>query len=68
MSVRADHPIFVADHIGPMKTILVGGATCVIAGIVFAMRLPKLRANVRPIYIDRGILATAEIEGGSKIL
>jgi len=51
-----------------MKTIQVGGATCVIARIVFAMRLPKLRANVRPIYIDRGILATAEIEGGSKTL
>jgi MFS family permease len=59
---------FVADHIGPMKTIMIGGITCVIAGIVFAMRLPTLRAHVRPIYIERGILAAAEIEAGSKSL
>lgn len=59
---------FVADHIGPMKTIFLGGLSCVLAGAVFAMRLPKLRARVRPIYIERGILAAAEIESGSKTL
>jgi MFS family permease len=59
---------FVADHIGPMKTILLGGSSCIIAGLVFATRLPALRARVRPIYIERGILAAAEIEGGSKTL
>ncbi|HEY1952632.1 MAG TPA: MFS transporter [Gemmatimonadaceae bacterium] len=59
---------FVADHIGPMRTITAGGVACVIAGIGFAMRLPKLRAHVRPIYIERGILAAAEIEAGSKSL
>jgi MFS family permease len=59
---------FVADRIGPMLTIAFGGASCVIAGCVFALRLPKLRAHVRPIYIERGILAAAEIESGSKTL
>ena len=59
---------FVADHIGPMKTILVGGTSCIIGGALFALRLPKLRARVRPIYIERGILMAAEIEGGSKAL
>jgi len=59
---------FVADHIGPMKTIMLGGTSCIIAGAVFAMRLPRLRAHVRPIYIERGILAAVEIEGGSKAL
>lgn len=59
---------FVADHIGPMKTILVGGCCCIIGGALFALRLPKLRARVRPIYIERGILMAAEIEGGSKAL
>jgi MFS family permease len=59
---------FVADRIGPMRTILVGGSSCVIAGGLFALRLPKLRARVRPIYIERGILAAAEIEGGAKAL
>jgi MFS family permease len=59
---------FVADHIGPMRTITFGGSTCIVAGALFAMRLPKLRARVRPIYIERGILAAAEIEAGSKAL
>lgn len=58
----------VADHIGPMKTIMLGGTSCILAGAVFAIRLPRLRAHVRPIYIERGILAAAEIEGGSKAL
>lgn len=59
---------FLADHIGPMNTITLGGAACVLAAAVFAVRLPSLRAHVRPIYIERGILAAAEIEGGSKSL
>jgi MFS family permease len=59
---------FAADHIGPMRTILVGGASCIAGGIVFAFRLPKLRARVRPIYIERGILVAAEVEGGAKSL
>jgi MFS family permease len=59
---------FVADHIGPLKTIMLGGFACVIGGAIFAMRLPVLRTHVRPIYIERGILAAAEIEGGSKSL
>ncbi|MEO8911016.1 MAG: MFS transporter [Gemmatimonadaceae bacterium] len=58
----------VADHIGPMNTITIGGAACVVAAVVFRVRLPKLRVHVRPIYIERGILAAAEIEGGSKSL
>jgi len=59
---------FVADHIGPMKTIMAGGIACVIGGAIFGWRLRELRPHVRPIYIERGILAAAEIEGGSKSL
>jgi MFS family permease len=59
---------FVADHIGPMNTITLGGAVCVLGAVAFSARLPKLRAHVRPIYIERGILAAAEIEGGTKSL
>ena len=59
---------FVAAHIGPMRTIMVGGSSCLVAGALFALRLPKLRARVRPIYIERGILAAVEIEAGSKTL
>lgn len=59
---------FAADHIGPMRTILVGGASCILGALAFGIRLPTLRARVRPIYIERGILVAAEIEGGAKSL
>jgi MFS family permease len=59
---------FLAAHIGPMETVMFGGIACIIGGGIFAVRLPRLRDHVRPIYIERGILAAAEIEGGSKSL
>jgi MFS family permease len=59
---------FAADHIGPTKTVTLGGVACALAAVVFAARLPRLRVHVRPIYIERGILAAAEIEGGVKSL
>lgn len=58
----------VASHIGPMRTIMIGGVACIIGGVIFAFRLPVLRAHVRPIYIERGILVVAEIDGGAKSL
>ena len=59
---------FVADRIGPMKTITLGGVACILAAAIFAVRLPLLRMHLRPIYIERGILAAAEIEAGLKSL
>lgn len=59
---------FLAAHIGPMNTVTLGGVACLLAAAVFAGRLPALRAHVRPIYIERGILAAAEIDAGSKTL
>jgi MFS family permease len=59
---------FLADHIGTMDTVRLGGAACVLAACIFSVRLPSLRAHVRPIYIERGILAAAEIEGEPKSL
>jgi MFS family permease len=59
---------FAADHMGPMRTVLVGGIACALGAVVFGVRLPGLRVHVRPIYIERGILAAAEIEGGAKSL
>lgn len=51
-----------ADRIGAPTTIFLGGLACVIAGIWFALRLPALRAVLRPIYVQKGILP-AETEG-----
>jgi MFS family permease len=58
----------VAEHIGPLRTITLGGIACLVAAGIFAMRLPSLRAHVRPIYVARGILAAAEIEASAKSL
>lgn len=45
-----------ADRIGAPTTILLGGIACVGAGIWFGIRLPVLRAFLRPIYVQKGIL------------
>ena len=57
-----------ADRIGPQRTILFGGLSCIAAGTWFAFHLPRLRELVRPIYVERGILAAAEVEGTMKAL
>jgi MFS family permease len=46
-----------ADRIGAPMTILLGGVACVGAGIWFALRLPLLRALLRPIYLQKGIIS-----------
>ena len=45
-----------ADRIGAPMTIFFGGLACVAAGIWFAVRLPAIRALLRPIYVQKGIL------------
>jgi MFS family permease len=59
---------FVADRLGPQRTILLGGLSCIAAGVWFSLRLPRLRELVRPIYVERGILAAAQLDGTSKSL
>ncbi len=49
----------VASRIGVPMTIFFGGLACVAGGAWFALRLPKLRALIRPIYVERGILPAA---------
>lgn len=57
-----------ADRVGPTATIRLGGAACVAAALWFAFHLPRLRVLVRPIYIERGIIASAEMEASTKAL
>jgi len=57
-----------ADRIGPQRTILLGGLSCIMAGVWFALSLPRLRELVRPIYVERGILAAAQVDGTTKSL
>jgi MFS family permease len=58
----------VADRIGPTRTITIGGALCLVASVWFSTRLPLIREIVRPIYLERGIIASAEIDIGVKSL
>jgi MFS family permease len=48
-----------ADRIGAPRTIMLGGLACIAGGVWFWRRLPRWRAAVRPIYIQRGILPDA---------
>jgi MFS family permease len=57
-----------ADRVGPARTILAGGGCCVMAAAWFALHLPGLREIVRPIYLERGIIAAAEMEASTKAL
>jgi len=57
-----------ADRIGARWTIAAGGAISVAAGFWLVSRLPALRAIVRPIYIERGILPVPAVDSGTKTL
>jgi len=57
-----------ADRIGPTATVRFGGVACIAAALWFASRLPALRLLVRPIYVERGIIASAELEANTKAL
>lgn len=50
----------VASRIGAPWTIGLGGATCLLGAVWLAVRLPVLRAQVRPIYVERGILSASQ--------
>jgi len=49
-----------ASRIGASNTIILGGVACMMGGLWLALRLPSLRAQVRPIYAERGILSATE--------
>jgi MFS family permease len=58
-----------ADRIGAPLTIALGGGVCCIAAFWFGSKLPLLRALVRPIYVERGILPVpAVVDAGQKAL
>jgi MFS family permease len=46
-----------AARFGTAATIFGGGAACVLGAFWFSRHLPALRALVRPIYVERGIIS-----------
>ena len=51
----------VAEHIGAQRTMLAGGILCLLSAMWFGRQRPKLAALVRPIYIERGIIAAEPV-------
>jgi MFS family permease len=48
------------NWISPQAAILIFGSACLGAAAIFAWRLGSLRTHIRPIYIEKGILVSAE--------
>ena len=58
----------VAERLGAPMTVRVSGMICIAAGVWFASRLPGIRALVRPVYVERGILTVPDVDTGAKAL
>ena len=51
---------FLAEtRVGTQWTVVIGGALCLVAAGIFALRLPGIRREVRPIYVKKGIMTEA---------
>ncbi len=51
-----------AHQIGAPHTVMVTGAFCVAGSLWFALELPKIRAVMRPIYQQMGLLPARDID------
>jgi hypothetical protein len=58
----------IADRFGAPMTVRISGIVCLIGGAWFAYRLPAIRAVVRPIYRERGIITVPAVDTGGKTL
>ena len=45
-----------ADVVGVPRTVAASGVICIGGAVLFALRLPALRASVHPIYVREGII------------
>ena len=48
---------FLASKIGAPYTLFLEGACCLLGSLYFASKLPLIRAHIRPIYIEKGIIS-----------
>jgi MFS family permease len=55
----------VANRVGASPTILLGGVACIAGGIWLALRLRGIRELVRPIYVERGIIAAVQADAAT---
>jgi hypothetical protein len=57
-----------ADRYGAMPTVMATGVVCLAGSAWFAYKLPAIRAVVRPIYRERGIITVPAVDTGGKTL
>jgi MFS family permease len=57
-----------ADRYGAPNTVLASGVACLVGSAWFAYKLPAIRAVVRPIYRERGIITVPVVDAGGKTL
>jgi MFS family permease len=57
-----------AERYGAPRTVLVSGIICLAGSAWFAYKLPAIRAVVRPIYRERGIITVPAVDTGAKTL
>jgi MFS family permease len=46
-----------ASSLGAPNTLIIGGVSCVLGAVAFAIKLPELKKMVRPIYVRLGIIS-----------
>ena len=51
-----------AHRIGAPLTVIITGSFCIAGSVWFTFELPKIRALMRPIYHDMGLLPKREID------
>jgi len=58
----------VADRFGAPITVRLSGLVCLAGGAWFSHQLPAVRAGVRSIYLERGIITVPAVDTGAKTL
>ena len=53
---------WLAERLGAPNTFLACGIWCACASLIYLSYLPKLRAHIRPIYLNRGIIPIVHLE------
>jgi MFS family permease len=57
-----------AERYGAPRTVLLSGVICLAGSVWFAYKLPAIRAVIRPIYRERGIITVPAVDTGAKTL
>lgn len=51
-----------AHWIGAPRTVMLTGSCCIVGAALFTARMQRIRAHMRPVYIELGIVPSEEVE------